>query len=115
MGVSLKRAEDKGADAAWDITAIIELRSIRAGVPNTQRAGGATVRGRAMASLSEVSVEGKTLTRTERLVARCLPSLADIIFISIFVGALLGLQGRLLGLDGDAAWNLGIGTQIPQH
>jgi hypothetical protein len=68
-----------------------------------------------MASLSEVSVEGKALTRAERLVARCLPSLADIIFISVFVGALLGLQGRLLGLDGDAAWNLRIGTQILQH
>jgi hypothetical protein len=68
-----------------------------------------------MASLSEVFVEGKTLTRAERLVARCLPSLADIIFISVFVGALLGLQGRLLGLDGDAAWNLRIGTQILQH
>jgi hypothetical protein len=27
----------------------------------------------------------------------------------------LGLQGRLLGLDGDAGWNLRIGTQILQH
>ncbi|MGH2514313.1 MAG: hypothetical protein ACRDHP_01530 [Ktedonobacterales bacterium] len=55
------------------------------------------------------------LTPAERVVARFLPSLADIVFFSIFLGALFGLQGRLLGTDGDAAWNLRIGGQILAH
>lgn len=57
----------------------------------------------------------QTLTPVERIVARCLPSLADIIFVCVFLGALLGLQGKLLGLDGDAAWNLRIGSQVLAH
>ena len=57
----------------------------------------------------------KALTPAERVLARCLPSLADIIFICMFLGALFGLQGKLLGLDGDAAWNLRIGSQVLAH
>lgn len=55
------------------------------------------------------------LTPAERLVARCLPSLADIVFVCVFLGTLLGLQGKLLGSDGDAAWNLRIGAQVLAH
>ena len=56
-----------------------------------------------------------TLTPAERLAARFLPSLGDIVFFSACLGALFGLQGRLLGADGDAAWNLRIGGQILAH
>ena len=55
------------------------------------------------------------LSPIERIVARFLPSLADVIFVSVFVGVLFGSQGRLLGQDGDAAWNLRIGNQILAH
>lgn len=55
------------------------------------------------------------LTPAERIVARCLPSLADCVFVCMFLGVLLGMQGKLLGLDGDAAWNLRIGTQVLEH
>jgi hypothetical protein len=44
-----------------------------------------------------------------------LPSLADIIFICTSLGVLLTLQGHLLGEDGDAAWNLRIGSYILAH
>ena len=64
---------------------------------------------------TDMRVEGAVLTPAERVVARCLPSLADIVFVCVFLGALLGLQGKLLGLDGDAAWNLRIGTQVLEH
>ena len=56
-----------------------------------------------------------TLTGAERAVAVFLPSLADILFISVLAGALVGLQGRLLGYDGDAGWNLRIGSYILVH
>jgi hypothetical protein len=55
------------------------------------------------------------LTRAERVVARALPSIADGVFVSVLLGVLFGLQGRALGYDGDAAWNLRIGLQILQH
>jgi hypothetical protein len=44
-----------------------------------------------------------------------LPALADIIFICTSLGVLLTLQGSLLGEDGDAAWNLRIGSYILAH
>lgn len=51
----------------------------------------------------------------ERVIARFLPSFADIMFCTLFLGVLLGLRGQLLGTDGDAAWNLRIGEQILAH
>jgi hypothetical protein len=55
------------------------------------------------------------LTGTERVIARALPSIADGMFVSVLLGVLFGLQGRALGYDGDAAWNLRIGLYILQH
>jgi hypothetical protein len=37
------------------------------------------------------------------------------LFISVLVGVLFGLQGRALGYDGDAAWNLRIGLYTLAH
>ncbi len=51
----------------------------------------------------------------ERVVAALLPSLADVIFIAILLGVIFGLQGKALGYDGDAAWNLRIGLHILQN
>lgn len=59
--------------------------------------------------------ETPQLTRAERAVAWALPSLGDVIFVcALFVG-LLGLQGRILGVDGDVGWNIALGTQTLQH
>ena len=55
------------------------------------------------------------LTRAERIVAWLLPSLGDVIFVcALFVG-LLGLQGRILGVDGDVGWNIALGTLTLHH
>jgi len=56
-----------------------------------------------------------SLTRAERIIAWLLPSLGDVIFVcALFVG-LLGLQGRILGVDGDAGWNIALGTLTLEH
>lgn len=69
---------------------------------------------------SDLVVAAKTrqtaqVTRAERVVARMLPSLTDLIFVCILFAVFLGLQGKALGDDGDAAWNLRIGEQILSH
>jgi len=55
----------------------------------------------------------RPMTRAERVIARCLPSAGDIVFVSVLIGMLLGKQGLLL--DGDSAWNLRIGSAILDH
>jgi hypothetical protein len=55
------------------------------------------------------------MTRAERAIAWLLPSLGDVVFVcALFVG-LLGLQGRVLGVDGDVGWNIALGTITLQH
>lgn len=56
-----------------------------------------------------------TLSKVERIIAACLPSATDMIFLSILLGVLLGLQGRALGYDGDSAWNIRIGLYVLDH
>lgn len=58
---------------------------------------------------------GATLSKAERVIAACLPSAADMIFLSVLLGVLLGLQGRALGYDGDAGWNIRIGLFVLDH
>jgi hypothetical protein len=59
--------------------------------------------------------EAPQLTRAERMVAWALPSLGDVLFVcALFVG-LLGLQGRILGVDGDVGWNIALGSLTLQH
>lgn len=55
------------------------------------------------------------LSRVERVIAACLPSTADMIFLSVLLGVLLGLQGRTLGYDGDSGWNIRIGLFVLDH
>ncbi len=55
------------------------------------------------------------LSRAERIVAWLLPSLGDVIFVCALLVGLLGLQGRILGVDGDAGWNIALGTLTLQH
>ena len=60
------------------------------------------------------------LSPAERIVARCLPSFGDILFICVLFGVVFGLQGRALGIDGDSGWSLRIGLQtlsfgLPRH
>jgi hypothetical protein len=55
------------------------------------------------------------VARAERVVGLLIPSIGDILFISLLFGVLFGLQGRVLGYDGDSAWNLRIGTYILDH
>ena len=50
------------------------------------------------------------VTPAERIVARFLPSVADLVFAAVLVGVLLGKQGDML--DGDSAWHLRIGATI---
>lgn len=61
-----------------------------------------------------------TLSPAERIVARCLPSFGDMLFICVLFGVVFGLQGRALGVDGDVGWSLRIGLQtlssgLPRH
>lgn len=55
------------------------------------------------------------LNAVERIVAACLPSIGDMLFICILCGISFVLQGHALGIDGDAAWNIRIGEHILAH
>ncbi|MGH2485796.1 MAG: hypothetical protein ACRDHE_07290, partial [Ktedonobacterales bacterium] len=68
-----------------------------------------------MAALQTDTPAATTLSPAERIVAKSLPSVADTVFVCVLIGTALGLQGRLLGYDGDAAWNLRIGEQVLRH
>ncbi len=50
--------------------------------------------------------------RAERVVAWLLPSFGDVIFVCALLVGLLSLQGRILGVDGDAGWNIALGSLI---
>lgn len=63
----------------------------------------------------ETSETGSELSRAERVVAWALPSLGDVIFVCALLVGLLGLQGRILGVDGDVGWNIALGTITLQH
>ncbi|HZC07510.1 MAG TPA: hypothetical protein VE338_17885 [Ktedonobacterales bacterium] len=63
----------------------------------------------------ETSETGSALSRTERAVAWALPSLGDVIFVCALLVGLLGLQGRILGVDGDVGWNIALGSITLQH
>ena len=52
------------------------------------------------------------LSARERIAARLLPSIGDVIFACVLFGALLGLQGKILGPDGDLGWGLRIGERV---
>ncbi len=51
-------------------------------------------------------------TQAERLIGKFLPSLADVLFICVLLTGVFGLRGRVLGVDGDAGWNLRLGDII---
>ncbi len=53
--------------------------------------------------------DGKSLTPGERAAAWLMPSLGDALFICVFAFGLIGLQGSILGIDGDAGWNIALG------
>lgn len=58
---------------------------------------------------------GKRLTPGERVAVWLMPSLGDALFICIFAFGLFGLRGRILGVDGDAGWNIALGLMTVQH
>ena len=68
-----------------------------------------------MAAIQTEQRAAPSLSPAERVVAKFLPSVADAVFVCVLLGTVLGLQGRLLGYDGDAAWNLRIGQQVLAH
>jgi hypothetical protein len=41
--------------------------------------------------------------------------MGDTLFICVFVFGLLDLQGRILGIDGDAGWNIALGLLTVRH
>lgn len=55
------------------------------------------------------------VTRAERVVAWMLPSLADLLFVCVLFAVLFGLQGKLLGYDGDSGWHIRIGEYMLAH
>lgn len=73
--------------------------------------------------MSEVGAEGETsaggsakrLTPGERVAVWLMPSLGDALFICVFAFGLMGLQGRILGEDGDAGWNIALGVMTLRH
>lgn len=68
-----------------------------------------------VAEVVEAPDAGSELTRAERVVAWVMPSLGDVIFVCALLIGLLGLQGRILGVDGDVGWNIALGTITLQH
>ncbi|HEU0026792.1 MAG TPA: hypothetical protein VFQ25_06710 [Ktedonobacterales bacterium] len=61
------------------------------------------------------AVDEKPLTPAERVAAWLMPSLGDALFICVFAFGLIGLQGRVLGVDGDAGWNIALGAMTLRH
>jgi len=68
-----------------------------------------------MALVSAGNLASRPTSRVERAVTRCLPALVDLLFVCVLFAVLFGLGGRTLGDDGDAAWNLRIGSYILAH
>jgi hypothetical protein len=50
-----------------------------------------------------------TRSPAERVAVWLMPSLGDALFICVFAFGLFGLQGQILGVDGDAGWNIALG------
>ena len=57
----------------------------------------------------------RALTPGERVAVWLMPSLGDALFICVFAFGLFGLQGRILGLDGDAGWDISLGLLTLRH
>ena len=55
------------------------------------------------------------VTRAEHVAAWMLPSLTDLIFVCVLFAVLFGLQGKLLGYDGDSGWHISIGEYTLAH
>ncbi len=66
-------------------------------------------------SETSARVRGGLYRRAEWVIAWALPSIGDVIFVAVLLGATFALQGLALGMDGDAGWNLRIGLQILRH
>jgi hypothetical protein len=62
-----------------------------------------------------MAVDQKPLTPAERAATWLMPSLGDALFICVFAFGLIGLQGRILGVDGDAGWNIELGVMTLRH
>ncbi|HEX8733307.1 MAG TPA: hypothetical protein VF725_14760 [Ktedonobacterales bacterium] len=59
--------------------------------------------------------DAPALSRGERVVAWLLPSPGDVVFVCALLIGTLGLQGRILGVDGDAGWNIALGSITLTH
>lgn len=57
----------------------------------------------------------RPLTPAEQVATKLMPSLGDALFICVFAFGLFGLQGRILGIDGDAGWNIALGVMTLRH
>ncbi len=68
-----------------------------------------------MALLTTAKRPAPPTARAERIVAWCLPSIGDLLFVCVLFTVLFGLQGRLLGYDGDSGWHIRIGEYILAH
>jgi len=78
-------------------------------------ARGRTAGGQRMALLTAAKRTAPPTARAERIVARCLPSIGDLLFVCVLFTVLFGLQGRLLGYDGDSGWHIRIGEYTLAH
>jgi hypothetical protein len=59
--------------------------------------------------------DGKPLTPGDRVAAWLMPTMGDALFICVFAFGLLRLQGGILGIDGDAGWNISLGLLTLRH
>lgn len=66
-------------------------------------------------TMTEAPGARTSMTRSERIVAAVLPSLGDVLFVCALLIGLLGLQGRILGVDGDVGWNIALGSLTLDH
>ena len=64
---------------------------------------------------TSAGMSAKPLTPGERMAVWLMPSLGDALFICVFAFGLIGLQGRVLGIDGDAGWNIALGEMTLRH